>query len=133
MEQPSVCNFRRLVVLIGANSAWVYSVSALDSVKPIDAVVAVAKENYGKLPMAVGTGSDRRRAETMLRHANLLHLFVGLVCAEDVKRHKPYPDTFMKCADIMGIPYECCEVFEDGTPGLQAASSAVMIATDVKQ
>lgn len=104
----------------------------LDSVKPIDAVVAVAKENYGKLPMAVGTGSDRRRAETMLRHANLLHLFVGLVCAEDVDRHKPYPDTFMKCAEIMGIPYECCEVFEDGTPGLQAASSAGMIATDVK-
>lgn len=104
----------------------------LDSVEPIEAVVAVAKENYGKLPMSVGTGSDRRRAELMLQHAGLQHLFVGIVCAEDVDRHKPHPDTFMKCAELMGVPYDKCEVFEDGTPGLQAATTAGMIATDVK-
>lgn len=104
----------------------------IDTIKPIEAVVAVAKENYGKRPMAVGTGSDRRRAELMLTQANIRHLFVAVVCAEDVERHKPYPDTFMKCADIMGIPYDKCEVFEDGAPGLQAATTAGMIATDVK-
>lgn len=116
--------------ILSAKERLVYE--HLDSVKPIEAVVNVAKENYGKLPMAVGTGSDRRRAEIMLKHAGLQHLFVAVVCAEDVTHHKPHPETFVKCAELMGIPCDKCEVFEDGAPGLQAATTAGMMATDVK-
>lgn len=104
----------------------------LDSIEPIAAVAAVAHENYGKLPMSIGTGSDRRRAERMLAKAGMLHMFCGLVCSEDVERHKPYPDTFMKCAELMGVDPSECQVFEDGEPGMQAARAAGMIATDVK-
>ena len=52
-----------------------------------------------------------------------------LVSNEDVERPKPYPDTFLRCAELMGVGPSVCEVFEDGVLGMQAAEKAGMIAT----
>lgn len=109
-----------------------YVYQHLADVEPIKAVLDVVLENYGKLPMAIGTGSERHRAEVMLRNANLLHYFNCIVPADEVKNHKPHPETFLKCAELMGVAPELCEVFEDAEPGLAAARAAGMIATDVK-
>lgn len=98
----------------------------------IKPVCDVVRMNYGKLPMTVGTGSDMARAKLMLDNAGLTRYFVGIVSADDVANCKPAPDTFLRCAEIMGINPEDCEVFEDGAPGLQAARTAGMIATDVR-
>lgn len=116
--------------ILEAKEEMVYA--NLDSVKIIEPVVAIAKASYGKIPMSVGTGSDHRRAEIMLKKANILHLFDAIVCAEDVCNHKPAPDTFLLCAQLMNVEPKYCQVFEDGKLGLDAATSANMIATDVK-
>lgn len=104
----------------------------MDSVRRIEPIVAIAEANYGRLPMSIGTGSNHRRAEMMLQNAGILHYFKAIVCAEDVVNHKPSPDTFLRCAELMGVAPADCQVFEDGEPGLKAAATAGMIATDVK-
>jgi len=54
------------------------------------------------------------------------------VTYEDVENPKPAPDTFLKCAELLNIDPEFCQVFEDGEPGLQAAKKAGMIVTDIR-
>jgi HAD superfamily hydrolase (TIGR01509 family) len=55
-----------------------------------------------------------------------------IVTANDVNQHKPFPDTFLKCAELMKIDPEYIEVFEDGDLGIEAAKRAGMKATDVR-
>jgi HAD superfamily hydrolase (TIGR01509 family) len=58
--------------------------------------------------------------------------FEILVSKEDVPHPKPAPDTFLRCAEIMQAEPADCQVFEDGDPGLRAARTAGMIATDIR-
>jgi len=83
--------------------------------------------------MAVGTGGYHRLAWKTMHILGLDKYFDILVSADDVERPKPYPDTFLKCAELMGVRPEVCEVFEDGDPGIQAAKSAGMMATLVTE
>ena len=70
---------------------------------------------------------DLRAIEPALRE-----LFSAVVTADDVENHKPAPDTFLLCAERMGIAPERCVVFEDADFGLQAARRAGMDAVDVR-
>jgi beta-phosphoglucomutase-like phosphatase (HAD superfamily) len=101
-------------------------------VKPIDLVVDIVKSNYGILPMSVGTGASYRSAMLQLDTLGLTRYFDAIVTADDVENHKPYPDTFLKCAQLMGVDPSVCQVFEDGILGMQAARSAGMMVTDVR-
>ncbi|MCF0191383.1 MAG: HAD-IA family hydrolase [Marinilabiliaceae bacterium] len=101
----------------------------LDKVEPIVPVVEVAKRCFGSIPMSVGTGSDRKRAIHMLEVAGLLDMFPIVVSSEDVENHKPAPDTFLRCAELMGVSPSSCQVFEDAISGINAAKSAGMMWT----
>lgn len=101
-------------------------------VKPVDLVVNIVREYFGKLPMAVGTGAGRRSAQMQLETLGLTDFFEAVITAEDVVNHKPHPDTFLKCAEIMGVEPRFCQVFEDGILGMQAARTAGMMVTDVR-
>jgi len=97
--------------------------------KPVEPVVKLVKECHGKMPMAVGTGGYKRLAWKSLEILGLDKYFEILVSAEDVQHPKPHPDTFLKCAELMGVQPEVCQVFEDGNPGIKAAEAAGMIST----
>ncbi len=101
-------------------------------IKPIELVVNIVKLWHGKLPLSVGTGASRRSAMLQLETLGLTHYFDAVVTADDVTRHKPQPDTFLLCAERMGVKPSECQVFEDGILGMQAAVSAGMIVTDVR-
>lgn len=101
-------------------------------VKPIEPVAFLAREYYGKLPMSVGTGGHREAVEKTLEITGLLKYFDIIVTANDVTRHKPHPETFLHCAELMGVEPRYCEVFEDGDKGIEAALKAGMVATDVR-
>lgn len=109
-----------------------YVYQHVDDVAIIDPVVNVVNDNYGRIPMAVGTGSDASRAIRMLRNVGLLEKFDCIVSADDVANHKPHPDTFLLCAERMGVDPSLCEVFEDAEPGFEAACRAGMMYVDVK-
>ncbi|MBP2168025.1 beta-phosphoglucomutase family hydrolase [Erwinia toletana] len=103
----------------------------LDSVQPLP-LVEVVKAYHGRRPMSVGTGSEHQMADMLLRHLGIRDCFDALVGADDVQRHKPEPDTFLRCAQLMGVEPGKCVVFEDADFGLQAAKAAGMDAVDVR-
>jgi beta-phosphoglucomutase family hydrolase len=104
----------------------------INQIKPHDAVIDLMKDAHGKIPMAVGTGASRTSAMLQMKELEIDHLFDFIVTADDVVRHKPEPETFLKCAEMMNIEPEFCQVFEDGELGMQAAQTAGMMLTDVR-
>lgn len=103
----------------------------LDTVRPLP-LIEVVKAWHGRRPLAVGTGSESAIAEALLTHLNLRQYFSAVVAADHVQHHKPAPDTFLLCAQLMGVEPTRCVVFEDADFGLQAAASAGMDAVDVR-
>ena len=101
-------------------------------VTPIEPVIALVQKYHGKLPMSVGTGGHREAVEKTLEIVGIRGYFDIIVTANDVTHHKPHPETFLRCAELMGVAPEVCEVFEDGDLGIEAARRAGMIATDVR-
>jgi beta-phosphoglucomutase family hydrolase len=102
------------------------------NVTPIEPVTALVQKYSGRLPMSIGTGGHREAVEKTLEIIGLRTYFDIIVTANDVKKHKPHPETFLKCAELMRVPPAECEVFEDGDLGIEAAMRAGMIATDVR-
>jgi len=101
-------------------------------VEPINAVVGVARENHGKLPMAVASGGTHRIIEQVLGHLDIRDLFQAVVTSEDVTRQKPAPDIFLEAARRLGVPPQFCRAYEDTDLGLQAIRAAGMQAVDVR-
>lgn len=93
----------------------------LISLDPIPEVLEIANYYYGKLPLGIGTGSGHANATKTLQALGVEDLFDAIVTASDVVNHKPHPETFTKCADLMGVDYTNCVVFEDGPMGMIAA------------
>lgn len=106
--------------------------SVQHKVKPIEAVTGIVKKYHGKLPMAVGTGGHRKAVIRTLDITGLLQYFDIIVTANEVSNFKPHPETFLKCAGLMKVEPAFIEVFEDGDLGLEAATRAGMIVTDVR-
>ena len=103
----------------------------MHKIKEILPVTNLVYKYHGQMPMSVGTGGKRNIAEETLKILELDKYIKILVSADDVQKHKPEPETFLKCADLMGIAPENCQVFEDGILGIQAAETAGMMVTDV--
>jgi len=110
----------------------IHFLNNLHKVKVIQPVLDVVYQYKDKLPMTVGTGASKRSAEKILSTLGVSGYFDALVTADDVENHKPHPDTFLKCAELMQVSPEDCQVFEDGELGIQAAKTAGMKITDVR-
>jgi beta-phosphoglucomutase family hydrolase len=105
----------------------------LSEVKPVHAVVEIAKENFGKIPMAVASGGTQQIIVQVLEHLKIRHLFGAVVTSEMVKNQKPAPDIFLEAAKRIGVEPEFCRAYEDTELGLQAIRAAGMEAVDVRQ
>src|SRR5690606_33044050 len=51
-------------------------------VEPIHVVVDVARENFGKIPMAVASGGTRQIIPQVLEHLGIRHMFNAVVTSE---------------------------------------------------
>ncbi len=101
----------------------------MHQMKPIAPVVDVMKKYYGEMPMSVGTGGYHRLAWKTMEILGFDKYIDILVPNEEVGHPKPHPETFLKCAERMGVEPKYCHVFEDGELGIQAAKSAGMTST----
>lgn len=101
-------------------------------VKLIEPVAAIAREHVGKLPMAVATGGRAKYIRPLLEGLGISDWFQAIVTSDDVKNHKPAPDTFLKAAALLGVPPEDCRAFEDTDLGMEAIRAAHMDAVDVR-
>jgi HAD superfamily hydrolase (TIGR01509 family) len=102
------------------------------NISPITPVVNIVKQNYGKLPMCVASGGDRKNVIATLEAINVLKFFDTVISADDPVKPKPAPDIFLYAAEQMKVEPEFCQVFEDGEMGLSGAKLAGMVVTDVR-
>jgi len=102
-------------------------------VEPIHMVVDIARENHGRIPMAVGSGGTRRSIGTVLEHLGIRHLFQAVVTSEDVVNQKPAPDIFLEAARCLGVAPQFCRAYEDTDLGMRAIRAAGMEAVDVRE
>jgi beta-phosphoglucomutase-like phosphatase (HAD superfamily) len=123
---------RQLDPLIAAKEKEAEYIPYIRQVQPVAAVVEIARQNYGKIPMAVASGGLQPHIIEVLEHLGIRHLFNAVVTSEDVTRQKPAPDIFLEAARRIGVPPQFCRAYEDTDLGLQAIRSAGMDAVDVR-
>jgi len=105
--------------------------SSVHLTEEIHVVTSVVRKYHTILPMPIGTGSTKKGAQKTLEIINMKKYFDIVITADDVLNFKPHPETFLKCAERMGIKPQDCIVFEDGILGIQAAEEAGMMVVDV--
>lgn len=105
----------------------------LPQVEPIHAVVEIAKENFGKIPLAVASGGTQKIIIDVLEHLQIRHMFAAVVTSEMVKNQKPAPDIFLEAARRIGVEPKFCRAYEDTDLGLTAIRAAGMDAVDVRK
>ncbi len=103
-----------------------YYLQMIREVKPIEAVVRVARQWHTIKPLAVVSGGFHHNVELTLDAIGIRTLFDAIVCAEDCARGKPFPDPFLEAARLMKVPAADCLVFEDSPLGIEAAAAAGM-------
>jgi beta-phosphoglucomutase family hydrolase len=102
-------------------------------VEPINAVVGIARDNFGKIPMAVASGGTSGGIEQVLARLGIRSLFQAVVTSEMVKHQKPAPDIFLEAARRIGVPPHFCRAYEDTDLGMQAIRAAGMEGVDVRK
>lgn len=105
--------------------------SLVNLTKEIEAVTNVIRKYHTILPMSIGTGSTKKGAQKTLEVIGFENYFDIVITADDIINHKPHPETFLKCAELMGVKPNDCVVFEDGILGMNAAKEAGMMVIDV--
>jgi HAD superfamily hydrolase (TIGR01509 family) len=76
--------------------------------------------------MAVASNANGENVRFVLDEAKLGSFFRVTVNGGDVERGKPFPDVFLKAAELVGVSPDECVVFEDSTTGVEAGLSAGM-------
>lgn len=98
----------------------------IEETLPIGYVVEHLKAHIGKVKIGVVSGGSRSTVSKTLSVIGVDSYIEALVCAGETERGKPYPDPFLKAAEMLGVQPDDCLVFEDGDPGVRAAEAAGM-------
>ena len=92
----------------------------------------IVKYFYQKKPIALGSGSHRKIIDMLIDKLDIASYFNAIVSADDVKAHKPHPETFLRCAELIKINPTNCIVFEDADLGVKAGLSAGIDVFDIR-
>ena len=81
-----------------------------------------------KVPIGIGTGSPRIRAEKILDALKIKEFFSIIVTGDEINEHKPHPEMFLKVSEKLQIEPRKCVVIEDAANGIEAAKRGNMKA-----
>lgn len=98
----------------------------LKSIEGLEDFLERAKKK--NIPMAIGTAAIMFNVDFVLDGLHLRHYFKALVSADDVQTSKPDPETYLLCAEKLGVDAKDCLVFEDAPKGVESAWNAGMDA-----
>ncbi|MFZ4768830.1 MAG: HAD family hydrolase, partial [Ferruginibacter sp.] len=84
------------------------------------------------IAMAIGTAASTFNVNYVLDHLPVKKYFKAIITADNVATSKPHPEVFLKCADVLNMPYGDCIVFEDSPKGVESALNAGMKAVVIK-
>ena len=94
----------------------------IEKKKGVEELLKFLKENEYKI--AVATATDLERTKRYLKRVGLLEYFDKIVCASMVENGKPEPDIYIKAAQELDLPTECCMALEDSPNGILSAYQA---------
>lgn len=81
---------------------------------------------HPEIPAAVATNAERANVDFVLDRAGIRNRFRAVVTGDDGARPKPWPDIYLRAAELLGVPPQSCLVFEDSVTGVTAARAAGM-------
>jgi len=93
-------------------------------IKGLPEFLAAAKAH--QIKMAIGSAAIMFNIDFVLDGLDIRSYFNALVSADDVVFSKPHPETYLKCAGLLGADPSNCIVFEDAPKGVEAAANAGM-------
>lgn len=96
----------------------------IDPIAGIVNFIADLKRNGVKL--GVATSAPRANLDLILTKVPIRAHFGSVLASEDVSKHKPDPEVYLKSADNLGVSPDQCLVFEDSFSGVSAALNAGM-------
>ncbi|MBQ6265852.1 MAG: HAD-IA family hydrolase [Clostridia bacterium] len=97
-----------------------------------DGVFEVISYVKSKYRAAVCSAADLIKVEHNLSAIGVTpSFFDALVTGSDVTRQKPFPDIFLKGAELIGIAPEQCVVVEDSINGIKAAKAAGALSVGI--
>jgi len=83
-------------------------------------------ERHRDLPLAVASNAEPENIAFVLDETGLRRYFRVIVDGHQVDRPKPYPDVYLRAAELLGIEPARCVVFEDSHSGVAAGVAAGM-------
>jgi beta-phosphoglucomutase family hydrolase len=83
-------------------------------------------ERHRDLPMGVASNAEPENVAFVLDELELRPYFRAVVDGHQVHRPKPYPDIYLRTAELLEIEPADCVVFEDSHSGAAAAVAAGM-------
>jgi HAD superfamily hydrolase (TIGR01509 family) len=90
-------------------------------------------EARGRKRMALASSSPRRLIDAVLARFFLRDHFEVTVSGQEVARAKPWPDVFLRTAELLGEEPGQCLALEDSLNGVKAARAANMTVVAVPE
>lgn len=117
----------KLDLAIHSKESWEYQLKILQGMKGDTELVGLLEDlRSHRIPMGVGTSSQKFRTEKILDILRFKPYFPTIVTANDVTLHKPNPDLFLEVAKRLKIESTKCVVVEDAANGIEAAKRGGM-------
>lgn len=94
-------------------------------IQPVPGLVEfLEKLEQAGIPRAVATSAPRENVDFTLEKTATMRFFDVILDESFVSKGKPDPEIYRKTAAALGLPPECCIVFEDSFAGVEAARAA---------
>ncbi|HTQ66737.1 MAG TPA: HAD family phosphatase [Puia sp.] len=84
------------------------------------------KAHQKNILMAIGSAAIPFNIDFVLDNLHIRQYFKAIVSAENVRKSKPDPETYMKAASLLQLSTADCLVFEDAPKGVESALNAGM-------
>ncbi|MFV0421662.1 HAD family hydrolase [Oleidesulfovibrio sp.] len=100
---------------------------ALASAKPQEGILPLLDYfSESGVPLAVASSGKREIVEAVLNQLQITEYFSAVVSSDDCARSKPWPDIFLRAAQLLNTLPADCLVIEDAANGVAAARAAGM-------
>ena len=94
--------------------------------------VAEFLESYKEIPKAIGSNAEPANIHFVLDRFGLGKYFSFVVDGYQVRRPKPFPDIYLRAAELLAFAPGQCIVFEDSPTGAEAGIAAGMRVVGVE-
>jgi len=107
---------------VAARKTKIYS-TMMDKITVNSALVKLIDYTRPLFQTALVTNASSTNVYNIMAHHNLSHLFDVVITGDDVKKHKPEPESYRLAAVKLGGSSSDCIVFEDASLGVFSAKA----------